>query len=151
MWEKITADKILASLLALFNILLGSYIIMQFLTLVGDRLLGAGYRERGGDVLAFYQVILGILMIIVLGAAWVGVFVYCSMEYYRAAKNNNKGVLYRRFYLVSSLEFYGLSFLIMSYLLLTPMPFFMWDWIILFSGKIIGTIFIILYVKSSVT
>jgi len=138
--------KIGALLMALFNILFGSYIIMQLLSLVSTVFLRAGYLE-GSGAFEFVRVVLGIIFLFVLAAVWISLIVYCINQYLKRADSDQS--LFQSFSLVTSIEFFLLALMIILYQITFPFQMFTLDWILLLTGIIMGTIFIFLYIRKT--
>lgn len=133
--------KILAFLLGLFNVGLGFFIFLQLLNLVDIRLLKAGYLEGQGAG-QFFRVYLGIPLLLILSFAWLGLVIFSFNYYMKGVKN---GTLAKRFSIITSIEFYILPLIIIIYQIAFPMPMLTFDWIVLGTGILIGSIFMFFY------
>ncbi len=139
---KTTYKKIAAILVGLFNVMFGTYLFLQLLTLVGG-MLEAGYRE-GAGILQFIKVYTGIPLLLLVGIAWLAFIIFIFNFYH---KSFEEGTLIKRISIITSLEFYLFSIIIILFQISFPMPLTTMDIILIASGVIIGSVFIYTYKK----
>lgn len=131
-----------AFILGLINILFGSYLLMNFLSLISELLLRSGYNE-GMGAYQFLKVVAGIILLLLIAFLWLSLIVFCIQYYLKHA--DSRMFLLKYFSLITSLEFYLLSLLVIIIMIITPQPILIYDWILFLFGVTGGSLFIYLY------